>query len=293
MTETSDRELIAGAANPLGWTASSSSSISTSKPQALGQVLEMMGFRPIARHRSREVLLYRQGDMNVIVNAHAGDQPRAVAALGNAGRSRLSRLRVRDAAAAYRHAIDRGAWVVPTQCGSDGAQHSGDPRRRREPHLLRRPLPRLLDLRRRFHAQSPASIRIRRRWPACTGSASSSTSAATGWKTGPSSTPSCSDSARCPTSSATASCPRGASCRVPCGSFLPAADRSQARAFSTSSRTSRCNASASARRTCSKTVTALRAARRGLRRVAGRAFRDARRADAELSRRRDVRAGAR
>ena len=28
------------------------------KPQALGQVLEMMGFRPIARHRSREVMLY-------------------------------------------------------------------------------------------------------------------------------------------------------------------------------------------------------------------------------------------
>ena len=38
-------------------------------PQAMGGVLEMMGFRPIARHRSREVELYRQGTMNVIVNA--------------------------------------------------------------------------------------------------------------------------------------------------------------------------------------------------------------------------------
>jgi 4-hydroxyphenylpyruvate dioxygenase len=28
-----------------------------------------MGFRPIARHRSREVELYRQGTMNIIVNA--------------------------------------------------------------------------------------------------------------------------------------------------------------------------------------------------------------------------------
>ena len=51
----------------------------TSKPQALGQVLEMMGFRPVARHRSREVLLYRQGEMNVIVNAHASGLPRTVA----------------------------------------------------------------------------------------------------------------------------------------------------------------------------------------------------------------------
>ena len=37
---------------------------------ALGNVLETMGFKPVARHRSREVLLYRQGDLNIIVNAH-------------------------------------------------------------------------------------------------------------------------------------------------------------------------------------------------------------------------------
>ena len=37
-------------------------SIATSRPQALGRVLEQMGFHPIARHRSREVLLYRQGN---------------------------------------------------------------------------------------------------------------------------------------------------------------------------------------------------------------------------------------
>jgi 4-hydroxyphenylpyruvate dioxygenase len=114
VTQTSDRELIAGAANPLGMDGIEFVEFSTSKPQALGQVLEMIGFHPIARHRSREVLLYRQGDMNVIVNAHAGGQPRAsppseiptIAAFA---------LRVRDAAAAYRHAIDRGAWIVPSQ----------------------------------------------------------------------------------------------------------------------------------------------------------------------------------
>ena len=114
MTQTSDRELIAGAANPLGMDGIEFVEFSTSKPQALGQVLEMIGFHPIARHRSREVLLYRQGDMNVIVNAHAGGQPRAsppseiptIAAFA---------LRVRDAATAYRHAIDRGAWIVPSQ----------------------------------------------------------------------------------------------------------------------------------------------------------------------------------
>jgi 4-hydroxyphenylpyruvate dioxygenase len=33
----------------------------TAQPLALGHVLERMGFQPVARHRSREVLLYRQG----------------------------------------------------------------------------------------------------------------------------------------------------------------------------------------------------------------------------------------
>jgi 4-hydroxyphenylpyruvate dioxygenase len=59
-------------------------------------VLEQMGFRPVARHRSREVLLYRQGGMNVIVNAHGlppgTDEAPQIAALA---------LRVRDAGAAY------------------------------------------------------------------------------------------------------------------------------------------------------------------------------------------------
>jgi 4-hydroxyphenylpyruvate dioxygenase len=74
----------------------------------------MMGFRPMARHRSREVLLYRQGDMNVIVNAHAGGQPRAVQPAETPVIAAIA-LRVRDAATAYRYAIDRGAWIVPFQ----------------------------------------------------------------------------------------------------------------------------------------------------------------------------------
>ena len=52
---------------------------------ALGQVLETMGFRPVARHRSREVLLYRQGTMNVVINAHAGAAPEQPAADRDAG----------------------------------------------------------------------------------------------------------------------------------------------------------------------------------------------------------------
>lgn len=109
-----DRELTADSSNPLGMDGIEFIEFSTSKPQALGQVLELMGFRPIARHRSREVLLYRQGGMNVIVNAHAGGNPRAIQPAETPVIAAIA-LRVRDAAAAYRYAIDRGAWIVPSQ----------------------------------------------------------------------------------------------------------------------------------------------------------------------------------
>ena len=78
MPPMTDRETLTDAANPLGLDGIEFIEYATSKPQALGQVLEMMGFRPVARHRSREVLLYRQGGMNVVINAHVSHHPRAL-----------------------------------------------------------------------------------------------------------------------------------------------------------------------------------------------------------------------
>jgi 4-hydroxyphenylpyruvate dioxygenase len=103
---TLNREAIQEGANPLGMEGIEFIEYATAKPQQLGQILETMGFRPIARHRSREVLLYRQGQINVIVNAHEklNDKPTIVAIA----------LRVRDASAAYRRALERGAWAIPT-----------------------------------------------------------------------------------------------------------------------------------------------------------------------------------
>jgi 4-hydroxyphenylpyruvate dioxygenase len=113
MTTAPDRESLADATNPLGMDGIEFVEFSTAKPQALGQVLEMIGFRPIARHRSREVLLYRQGGMNIIINAHAGGLPRSVQP-GETPVIAAVALRVRDAASAYRYALARGAWAVPS-----------------------------------------------------------------------------------------------------------------------------------------------------------------------------------
>ena len=114
MNSAGDRESITAATNPLGLDGIEFIEYSTAKPQALGQVLELMGFRPVARHRSREVMLYRQGGMNVIVNAHDSALPRSVRPAEAPVVAAIA-LRVRDAAAAYRHVLQRGAWAVPTQ----------------------------------------------------------------------------------------------------------------------------------------------------------------------------------
>ena len=108
------REGLQATDNPLGMEGIEFIEYLTTKPQAMGQVLETLGFHPVARHRSREVLLYRQGDMNIIVNAHDAADGRLAGAQGNPVIGAIA-LRVRDASLAYRRALDKGAWAVPTQ----------------------------------------------------------------------------------------------------------------------------------------------------------------------------------
>ena len=99
--------------NPLGLDGIEYVEYATARPQALGSVLEMMGFAPVARHRSREVTLYRQGGMNLIVNAHP--DALAAAGAGEDGTPAIAAiaLRVRDAAFAWSHSTRLGAWPRP------------------------------------------------------------------------------------------------------------------------------------------------------------------------------------
>jgi 4-hydroxyphenylpyruvate dioxygenase len=114
MTNSLDREAVTEPHNPLGFDGIEYIEFATSKPQALGGVLEMMGFRLIARHRSREVELYRQGTMNLIVNAQAADVPRTVQPIEKPILSAFA-VRFRDADAAFRRARDLGAWEIPVR----------------------------------------------------------------------------------------------------------------------------------------------------------------------------------
>jgi 4-hydroxyphenylpyruvate dioxygenase len=89
----------------------------TSQPQAFGSVLQSMGFIPVARHRSREVMLYRQGSMNLIVNAHPDALSGTKAPLATP-ELRAMALRVRDAGFAWRRSQELGAWEMPTRASA-------------------------------------------------------------------------------------------------------------------------------------------------------------------------------
>ncbi len=113
-TAAADREAIGDIPNPLGLHGIEYIEYTTAQPQALGHVLELAGFHPVARHRSREVMLYRQGPMNLVVNAEPGVVQRTAARADGAPFISALALRVRDARSAYQRALDLGAWEVPS-----------------------------------------------------------------------------------------------------------------------------------------------------------------------------------
>ncbi|HZD19341.1 MAG TPA: 4-hydroxyphenylpyruvate dioxygenase, partial [Burkholderiales bacterium] len=61
------KERLPEPSNPLGIDGLEFVEYATSQAQAFGALLQNMGFAAVARHRSREVMLYRQGPMNLIV----------------------------------------------------------------------------------------------------------------------------------------------------------------------------------------------------------------------------------
>jgi 4-hydroxyphenylpyruvate dioxygenase len=84
--------------------------------QALHTVLTHMGFTAVASHRSKRVTLYRQGAINFIVNAEPDSFAQAFARLHGPSVCALA-FRVKDAARAYKRALDLGAWGVQGKIG--------------------------------------------------------------------------------------------------------------------------------------------------------------------------------
>jgi 4-hydroxyphenylpyruvate dioxygenase len=85
-------------------------------PRALALLFERMGFVAAARHRSKQVTLYRQGDVNFILNAEPASFAQAFARLHGPSVCAIA-FRVADAGSAYRRALSLGARPVHGKVG--------------------------------------------------------------------------------------------------------------------------------------------------------------------------------
>jgi 4-hydroxyphenylpyruvate dioxygenase len=82
----------------------------------LGRLFEVMGFARVARHRSKEVSLYRQGNINFVVNAEPNSLAQRFARDHGPSACAMA-FRVKDAAVALRHAVANGAREVKGTVG--------------------------------------------------------------------------------------------------------------------------------------------------------------------------------
>ena len=97
--------------NPLGTDGFEFIEYAAPNPTALGRLFEQMGFTAVAKHRSKNVLLYRQGEVNFIVNAEPHSFAQSFARVHGPSICAIA-FRVADAAFAYRRCVENGAWGV-------------------------------------------------------------------------------------------------------------------------------------------------------------------------------------
>ncbi|MFC5472388.1 4-hydroxyphenylpyruvate dioxygenase [Paraherbaspirillum soli] len=102
--------------NPMGTDGFEFIEYAAPDPQALGALFEKMGFTAIARHRHKDVTLYRQGDVNFIINAEKDSFAQRFARHHGPSVCAIA-FRVKDAAFAYKRALELGAWGFDNHTG--------------------------------------------------------------------------------------------------------------------------------------------------------------------------------
>jgi 4-hydroxyphenylpyruvate dioxygenase len=102
--------------NPLGLDGFEFIEFSAPEKGLLEPVFERMGFSRIARHRSKDVDLWRQGEINLIAN-YEPKSPAAYFAAEHGPSACGMAFRVKNARLAYEEAIARGAEPVETRTG--------------------------------------------------------------------------------------------------------------------------------------------------------------------------------
>ena len=102
--------------NPAGLDGFEFIEFSAPEKGALEPVFETMGFSKIARHRSKDVELWRQGGVNIITNYEPGSAAWYFAREHGPSACGMG-FRVRDAGKAYEHVLAQGAEPVQVDTG--------------------------------------------------------------------------------------------------------------------------------------------------------------------------------
>src|SRR5574340_194378 len=114
MTTTTPAASNSWPSNPMGTDGFEFVEYAAPDPARLDAVFRLLGFRPIARHRSKNVTLYRQGSVNFILNAEPESFAQAFARVHGPSICAIA-LRVRDARAALERALSLGGELHPGQ----------------------------------------------------------------------------------------------------------------------------------------------------------------------------------
>ncbi|MGX9936142.1 4-hydroxyphenylpyruvate dioxygenase [Advenella kashmirensis] len=102
--------------NPMGTNGFEFVEYTAPDPVALGKVFETLGFKAIARHRHKDVTLYRQGEINFLINAEKDSFAQRFARLHGPSICAIA-FRVDDATKAYQRALELGAWGFDSGSG--------------------------------------------------------------------------------------------------------------------------------------------------------------------------------
>jgi 4-hydroxyphenylpyruvate dioxygenase len=102
--------------NPMGTAGFEFIEYAAPNPAAMGEIFQKMGFKPIAKHRRKDVTLYRQGEINFIINGEADSFAQRFARQHGPSVCAIA-FRVEDAAKAYERALSLGAWGFANQAG--------------------------------------------------------------------------------------------------------------------------------------------------------------------------------
>jgi 4-hydroxyphenylpyruvate dioxygenase len=102
--------------NPMGTRGFEFIEYAAPDPVAMGALFERMGFTAIARHRHKNVLLYRQGEINFIVNAEPDSFAQRFARLHGPSICAIA-FRVDNARSAFERALSLGGWAYAGTSG--------------------------------------------------------------------------------------------------------------------------------------------------------------------------------